>query len=206
MKFSITVPAYKAQFLKECIDSILAQTYPNFELIIVNDASPEDLDLIVNAYSDNRIRYYKNKVNCGAVNVVDNWNKCLEYATGDYLICMGDDDMLAPDCLTEYLQLMKCYPDLDIYHGRTEIINEHTKFYMLQEARPKYESVYSLIWHRWKGRAQFIGDFLFRVQALKEKGGFYKLPLAWASDDISANIMALQVVLPIQIILFFDTE
>jgi hypothetical protein len=63
---------------------------------------------------------------------------------------------------------------------------------MLQEARPKYESVYSLIWHRWKGRAQFIGDFLFRVQALKEKGGFYKLPLAWASDDISANIMALR--------------
>ena len=39
IKFSITVPAYKAQFLVECIDSILAQTYKNFEVIIVNDGS-----------------------------------------------------------------------------------------------------------------------------------------------------------------------
>ena len=39
IKFSIGIPAYKAKFLKECIDSILAQTYPDFELIIVNDVS-----------------------------------------------------------------------------------------------------------------------------------------------------------------------
>ncbi|MBQ8672678.1 MAG: glycosyltransferase, partial [Bacteroides sp.] len=47
MKFSITIPAYKRTYLQECIDSILAQTYTDFELIIVNDASPEDLDSIV---------------------------------------------------------------------------------------------------------------------------------------------------------------
>ena len=87
-KFSVVVPAYKANFLKECIDSVLAQTYVDFEIIIVNDASPEDLDSIVSLYKDTRIRYYKNKTNCGAINVVDNWNKCLEYATGDYIICM----------------------------------------------------------------------------------------------------------------------
>ena len=61
IKFSVTVPAYKAQFLSECIDSILAQTYKNFELIIVNDVSPQDLDSIVKRYDDPRIRYYKNK-------------------------------------------------------------------------------------------------------------------------------------------------
>ena len=63
MKFSITIPAYKRSYLKEAIDSCLAQTYKDFELIIVNDASPEDLDSIVNSYSDNRIRYYKNETN-----------------------------------------------------------------------------------------------------------------------------------------------
>lgn len=57
IKFSVTVPAYKAQFLAECIDSILAQTYKHFELIIVNDASPQDLDSIVSKYDDPRIRY-----------------------------------------------------------------------------------------------------------------------------------------------------
>lgn len=53
---SITVPAYKAQYLAECIESILAQTYSNFELVIVNDASPQNLDEIVGKYHINKER------------------------------------------------------------------------------------------------------------------------------------------------------
>ena len=55
--FSILLPTYKCQYLKECIDSILGQTYPNWELIIVNDASPEDIDSVVQSYADERIHY-----------------------------------------------------------------------------------------------------------------------------------------------------
>ena len=61
IKYSFVLPAYKARFFREAIDSILAQTYKDFELIIVNDASPEDLDSIVNSYDDSRIRYYVNE-------------------------------------------------------------------------------------------------------------------------------------------------
>ena len=191
MKFSITIPAYKRTYLKEAIDSCLAQTYEDFELIIVNDASPEDLDSIVNLYSDKRIRYYKNEKNCGAVDVVDNWNKCLEYATGEYIICMGDDDRLLPCCLEEYVKLMKLYPGLGVYHAWTEIIDENGDFASVTQHRCEYESVYSLIWHRWDNRKhQFIGDFLFHVDTLKKVGGFYKLPMAWGSDDITAVICA----------------
>ena len=50
IRFSIAIPAYKSYYLKECIDSILVQSYEDFELIIVNDASPEDLDSIVSLY------------------------------------------------------------------------------------------------------------------------------------------------------------
>ena len=114
--FSILVPTYKAKFLKECIDSVLSQTYTNFELIIVNDASPEDIDSIVSICSDDRLRYYKNKKNIGAVDVVDNWNLCLSYAVGDYVICMGDDDKLTPNCLEEYLKLIEKYPKLEKNH------------------------------------------------------------------------------------------
>lgn len=190
MKFSVTIPAYKRSFLQECIDSVLAQTYTNFELIIVNDASPEDLDSIVKAYSDSRIRYYVNEKNCGAVNVVDNWNICLSYASGDYIICMGDDDKLRPNCLEEYYKIVKLYPNLSIYHARTEIIDEYSQVIKLQEERSQFESVYSMIWHRWNGRIQFIGDFLFKVSILREHKGFFKIPFALCSDDISVAIAA----------------
>ena len=77
MKFSITIPAYKAAFLPEAIESCLAQTYSDFELIVVDDASPEDIAGIVHRYEDRRIKYYRNEHNYGAINVVENWNRCL---------------------------------------------------------------------------------------------------------------------------------
>lgn len=192
MKFSITIPAYKHQYLKECIDSCLAQTYDDFELVIVNDHSPEDLDTIVKKYDDPRIHYYVNEQNCGAVNVVDNWNKCLEYAKGDYIICMGDDDKLLPCCLDEYNRLIGKYPGLSVYHAWTEIISENSNVFMYQEQRPEYEGAYSFLYHRWNFRFwQFIGDFCFKTDRLREQGGFYKLPLAWTSDDITVFRAAL---------------
>ena len=96
--FSIIIPAYKPNFLKECIDSILAQTYEDFELIIVNDDSPYDLDSIIGLYNDLRICYHKNRTNYGAIDMVNNWNHCLEFVTGEYVINMGDDDKLLPNC------------------------------------------------------------------------------------------------------------
>ena len=184
--FSVTIPAYKRKYLKECIDSILSQTYHDFELIIVNDASPEDLDSVVRQYSDSRIRYYVNEKNCGAINVVDNWNKCLEYAKGEFIICMGDDDKLLPNCLEEYSKLINKYPDLGVYHALTEIIDEKSQFFKMQQPRPEYEGCLSLAYNRWKGRSQYIGDFCFNTDKLRADGGFFFLPLAWASDDITA--------------------
>lgn len=191
--FSILVPAYKMQYLKECIDSILSQTYDFFEVIIVDDASPYDIWSVVSLYNDKRIRYFRNEVGFGALNVVGNWNKCLEYATGDYVICMGDDDMLAPTCLENYVRLMAEYPGLNVYHTRTLIIDEHSEVFQIQEQRPAYESGYSLWWHRWNGRVrQYIGDFLYDRAYLMSVGGFYNIPLAWASDDVTAVRAALE--------------
>lgn len=190
MKFSVTIPAYKAKYLSEAIESVLAQDYDDFELVIVNDASPENLDAIVNKYNNPRIRYFKNEKNCGAVRVVDNWNICLSHAQGDYIICMGDDDRLLPNCLSAYSELIDKHPGLDVYHGWTQIIDENGTPFKMQEPRPELESVYSMIWNRWNGRTQYVGDFLFRTEALREQGGFYFLPMAWASDDISAFIAA----------------
>ena len=106
MKYSIGIPAFKARFLKECIDSILSQTFNDFELIIINDCSPDEILKIVNEYNDSRIKYYENESNTGAENVIDNWNKCLGLAKGDFFILMGDDDKLEPNYLEEFNNLI----------------------------------------------------------------------------------------------------
>lgn len=187
IKFSILIPTFKAKFLKDCLDSILMQTYSNYEIIIVNDASPECIDEIVNQFNDSRIQYYVNEKNIGAVDVVKNWNKCLSFATGSYCICMGDDDKLLPCCLAEYRKLIEKYPNVELLHGWTELIDENGDFVRYQYERPEWESVYALIYNRWTHRfSQFIGDFCFKTEPLKNRSGFYYLPLAWCSDDISA--------------------
>lgn len=191
VKFSVLIPAYKSKFLKKCIESILSQSFCDFEIVILNDASPENVKEIVCEYDDPRIKYFENSTNIGAIDVVDNWNKCLTYASGDFVICMGDDDELFVDCLETYNNLIIKYPLIDIFHANTILINEEDNLIDIQEARPEYESVYSLMWHRWvKNRIQFIGDFLYRKDSLQRKGGFYKLPFAWASDDITAYVVA----------------
>ena len=93
----------------------------------MNDASPYDLDGIVGQYDDPRIRYFKNEKNCGAKDVVDNWNICLSHATGEYLICMGDDDNLTPRCLQDFADLIGKYAELDLFHARSEIIDDDYK-------------------------------------------------------------------------------
>lgn len=190
--FSVLVPAYKQRFFKECIFSVLAQSYGRFELIIVNDNSPEDLDSIVQEFSDDRILYYKNTQGFGAINVVGNWNRCLEYAKGDFVICMGDDDRLLPDCLEQYLSLINRYPNLDVYHARFDLIDEdsciHKSNYV--DKRKEYETTHELLMNRFKNRYQFIGDHLFRTSVLKENGGFVNFPCAWFSDEATVALLA----------------
>lgn len=192
MKFSILIPAFKRKFLHEAIDSCLAQTYKDSEVVIVDDASPEDLKSVVDEFHDERIKYHRNEKNCGALDVVDNWNICLSHAQGDYVICMGDDDRLLPNCLEEYSKLMKKYPGLNIYHGMTEIMDENGTVYDIQEVRPERESVFSMISGRLRNhRMQYIGDWLMKREALEKINGYVKMPLAWGSDDLTTYKLAM---------------
>lgn len=193
VKFSILIPTYKDQYLKDCIESILNQSYQDFEIIIVNDASPFDIARVVNGFSDDRIKYYVNETGCGGHNVVDNWNICLSHASGQYVICMGDDDRLLPMCLASYCDMINKYPGLGVYHIQGQLIDESNNIIALQEGRPEWESVYSFVFHVMKSaRMQHIGDFLFDTEMLRKKGGFYRLPYAWHSDRISVMIACMQ--------------
>ncbi|WP_111669235.1 glycosyltransferase family 2 protein [Algoriphagus litoralis] len=189
IKFSICIPAYKSEYLKECIQSILNQTVSDFELIILNDHSPEPVKEVVASIEDPRIRYFENEKNVGSVDLVDNWNQCLSYAIGEFVIIMGDDDLLRSDYLEEFIRLIETFPDLEVYHCRSLVIDDMGSEIMLTPALPQFEYVYDSIWHRLHQlRSNYISDYVYRTETLKHRGGFFKLPLAWGSDDISAFI------------------
>lgn len=188
-KYSICIPAYKSKYLQECIRSILAQRYTDFELIVLNDKSPESVANIVKRFRDDRICYVENEQNVGAVRLVENWNKCLQMAKGEFVVIMGDDDLLAPDYLDEFNKLIDAYPSLEVYHCRSTIIKGEGERMMLTPALPSYEHVYDSVWHRLHQlRANYISDYVYRTASLRQRGGFYNLPLAWGSDDITAFI------------------
>ena len=182
-KITVAIPAYKDAFLRETIESVLSQVYENFELVIVNDASPYDLDSIISVYNDSRIRYFTNKKNCGAKDVVDNWNICLAKSAGSYFMCIGDDDRLKPNCLFDLAVLISKYPDADLLHSRTEVIDVHSNLIETLPQQSEWESVFSFV-------SSFndsgLGSYLFKSKILKEEGGFYKLPYGWSSDVVSA--------------------
>ena len=190
-KYSFVLPAYKARFFKEALDSILAQTYKDFELIIVNDASPEDLDSIVKNYDDSRIRYYVNEDNIGGKDLVAQWNHCLEYAKGDYVILASDDDVYSPLYLEKMDELVCKYSNIYVFRSRIQTIDSASlvlhQFGILAEKLSQIEYIY----HWMKGNAgSGIGYFIFHKDTLINQGGFFNIPLAWGSDDITVVNMA----------------
>jgi glycosyltransferase involved in cell wall biosynthesis len=181
---TVAIPAYKAKYLKVAIQSVLNQTFNDYELIIVNDNSPEDLDEIVKSFTDERIKYYKNEINLGKESVVKSWNKCLEYASGDFFVIFSDDDIYESDFIEKMYNLLSSWPKVNIVHCRVRIIDGNNETIEYSPSCPEYENIIDFMWHRLKGmRSQYAPDFMVKTAKLKAIGGFIDFPLAWGSDD-----------------------
>ncbi len=190
---TIAIPAYKATYLRESIASALAQTHTNIEVVIVNDHSPEDIDGIVNQYSDNRIHYFVNEHNLGAEDPAANWNECLHHAQGKYFCLLCDDDIYAPTFVEELLQLTTQHPECDVFRSGVRIIdadgNERDRF----PSSPEWESVEEYMWHVYRSiRRQTISEFMLRREALETMGGYVRLAYAWGSDYLTIYRLALE--------------
>jgi glycosyltransferase involved in cell wall biosynthesis len=101
---SVCVPSYRgASHIAATIDSVLAQSFSDFELVIVDDDSPDETAQVVARYLDPRIRFLRNERNLGAEK---NWNRCLQLARGRYFKLLPQDDLLAPDCLARQVDVL----------------------------------------------------------------------------------------------------
>lgn len=105
MLISVVLPAYNADlYLKEAIDSILAQTFIDFELIVLNDGSTDKTEEIILSYNDNRIVYIKNEKNLGLIATL---NKGICFAKGKYIARMDADDICFPERFAKQVEFLE---------------------------------------------------------------------------------------------------
>ncbi|MBR5703196.1 MAG: glycosyltransferase [Bacteroidales bacterium] len=180
---SFIMPAWKVRFLREAINSIVAQACSSWELVVVDDCSPKPLKEIVDTFNDPRIRYIRNEKNLGGQNLVRQWNHCITFATGDYIVLAADDDLYKPTFCEEVLRLAEKYPQVDLIHSSVEQIDEEGKHLWDDSILPEYTSKYEYL-NWWLTGKSFtcIGNFAFKRTALLELGGFIDFPCAFGSD------------------------
>ena len=136
---SVILPTYngatrgEGKYLKQAIESVLNQSYSNFELIIINDGSKDNTEEIIKQYKDNRIIYLKHDINKGPAAAR---NTALKEATGEYIAFLDDDDYYLPNKLEDQLKFMiKNNVNISICGGF--IIKENNKFLYLSKNKVK---------------------------------------------------------------------
>jgi glycosyltransferase involved in cell wall biosynthesis len=121
---SILMPVFNcAKFLNSAIESVIAQTYSDWELIVVDDASTDDSFSIASSYSNSskHIRVFRNNTNLG---MLDNWNYGIGLCRGEFVAKLDADDMWAPTMLAKCLEVMQKYQDVGIVFSKYIEIDE----------------------------------------------------------------------------------
>ncbi len=107
---SVLMPAYNAAaYIREAIDSILTQTFTDFEFVIINDGSTDTTEEIILSYSDERIKYYANESNMGIVKTL---NRGIDLCRGKYIARMDADDVSLPNRLEKQVHRLEANPQI----------------------------------------------------------------------------------------------
>src|SRR5438067_4592288 len=106
---SFIVPCYKlGHLLPDCVNSILGQTYADFEILIMDDCSPDSTPEVAASFCDNRVKHVRNNPNLGHLK---NYNKGIQMARGKYVWLISADDYLRrPYVLQRYVEVMEKNP------------------------------------------------------------------------------------------------
>lgn len=188
---SFVLPAYKIEFLREAIDSILNQSYQKFELIIINDCSPYPVGDIVNSFTDDRIRYYVNEKNVGGNDLAGCFNQCMSYAAGELIIFASDDDIYTSDFLHQMILLSRKYTNVYLFHCRVARIDALGNINSYSTPAHEYESSIDFVYQRlFRSRLSPLQGFVFNRQQLVKIGGIVSFPMAWFSDDATCALMS----------------
>lgn len=141
---AVVIPTYnKADFISQTIESVLCQTYKNFEIIIIDDCSNDNTEQVVQKYLSGKVRYFKHTTNWGPGATV---NDGIEKASSEYVTLIASDDIMLPNHLELVIQEFKKNKHLDVVFSRLAVIDENNN--ITNETRINTnKDKYSLIRH-----------------------------------------------------------
>ncbi len=135
--FSVVIPVYNvARYLRQCLDSVLAQRFTNFEIICVDDGSPDDSVAIIASYDDARIRLVRQE-NRGLAAAR---NTGINASRGIYLALLDADDFWHPDKLSKHYRHLQLHPEIAISYSASAFVDEAGKALGIGQ-HPKCEDV-----------------------------------------------------------------
>jgi len=191
-RVNIGMPVYNGErFLEEAIDSMLNQSFKDFELIISDNASTDRTQEICRAYlaRDRRIRYFQNQTNLGAT---ANFNRVFELSSGEYFKLANADDLSAPDLLAKCVAVLDAHPEVVLCYPKTTIIDENGD--MIRQYEDNLDLRISSATDRFRAARQRIGlvnvlQGLIRSNALRR-------------TSLMGNFLASDVVLVVELTLY----
>lgn len=191
---AIIIPAYKATFLGETLESIANQTDKRFTLYIGNDNSPYDIESIIDKYR-NRINiiYKRFNENLGGKDLVAQWERCISMTKGEpYIWLFSDDDIMDKKCVELFNCLEEDIKDNSLCHYNIKMIDDieggHIKDLPLFPAKM---SVGEYLEAKLRGKVMsYVVEFIFPRKLYNKVGGFQKFDLAWGSDFMTWLKMA----------------
>ncbi len=198
-RVSIGLPVYNGErYISETLDSLLAQTFQDFELIICDNASQDNTEQICRSYAakDGRIRYVPNSTNLGAAK---NYRLAFELSSGEYFRWANCDDLFAPTSLSRCVEVLDreqstilTYPKTKLIDERGQIISDYEdglhlqsdraseRFVQLSERLGLVNAIYGLMRSSILGETALIRNFIGSDMALLAEltlyGKFWEIP------------------------------
>lgn len=175
VKVSVCIPTYnRSHYLTYAVNTVLDQTYSDFELIICDDASPDNTSEVVAGFQDSRIRYIRHEKNIGRSR---NMRSGFEASKGDYFIKFDDDDALTPEFLEKTVNILDKNPQVDFVCTNHWVIDKNsnrvesaTKENTIRWGKDQLKEgiIQDLDWQTFYYQSLQVGSTLFRYSCLKE--------------------------------------
>ena len=173
---TVLMPVYNAEsFVGEAIESILNQTFTDFEFIIINDGSTDNSEEIIKSYPDPRIKYFKNE---GNMKLIATLNRGFDLATGKYIARMDADDISLPDRLQLQFELMERNPAIGLCGTWFESFTEK-KVTGVSRYAPDHETICFV--HLYQIQLSH-GTCMFRTAVLKAHSFYFNPDFSHAED------------------------